>query len=218
MFDDEEIADFIPPFDPVIYLDTDNPVTMGPVGVPDIYTEAKKQQEMAIRESRPVIDEVFEEFAQRFGRRYKPVETYKADDAEIVLLAQGSVIEAAEVAVDALRDQGKKVGAVELRLWRPFPFKELKEVLCGTSIKQVVVLDRCISYGGPIGPVLSEVRSALYLEKEKPMVVGVVAGLGGRDIHIEEYIEMFRIGEECLRTGKDSGEEPDLVKIVGLRE
>ena len=218
MFEDEEIADFIPPYEPVIRLDTDNPITMGPVGVPDIYTEAKKQQEMAIRESRPVIDEVFEEFAQRYGRRYRPVETYKADDAEIVLLAQGSVIEAAEVAVDALRDQGKKVGAVELRLWRPFPFKELREVLCGTSIKQVVVLDRCISYGGPIGPVLSEVRSALYLEKDRPMVVGVVAGLGGRDIHIEEYIEMFRIGEECLRTGRDAGEEPELVKIVGLRE
>ncbi|RLD93241.1 MAG: pyruvate ferredoxin oxidoreductase [Aquificota bacterium] len=218
IFDDEEIADFIPPYEPVCVLDTDNPITMGPVGVPDVYTEAKKQQEIAIRESRPIIEEVFEEFAQRYGRRYEPVETYKADDAEIVLLAQGSVIEAAEVAVDLLREQGRKVGAVELRLWRPFPFDALREVLCGTSIKQVVVLDRCISFGGPIGPVLSEVRSALYLEKDRPMVVGVVAGLGGRDISLEEYVEMFDVGEECLRTGKDSGEETDLVRIVGLRE
>ena len=218
IFDDDEIADFIPPFEPLYRVHPDAPVTMGPVGVPDIYTEAKKQQDVAIRKSRVVIDEVFEEFAQRYGRRYRAVETYRADDAEIVLLAQGSVIEAAEVAVDHLRDQGKKVGAVELRLWRPFPFDDLKEVLCGTTIKQVVVLDRCISFGGQPGPVLSEVRSALYHEPKRPMVVGVVAGLGGRDISLEDYVEMFQIGEDCLRTGKEPGEEPELVKIVGLRE
>ncbi len=218
IFDDEEIAGFIPPFEPIYRLDPDNPVTMGPVGVPDVYTEAKKQQEVAIRESRPVIDEVFEEFAQRYGRRYRAVETYRTEDAEVVLLAQGSVIEAAEVAVDHLREQGKKVGAVELRLWRPFPFKDLKEALCGNTIKQVVVLDRCISFGGQAGPVMSEVRSALYHEPKRPMVVGVVAGLGGRDIPLSDYVKMFEIGEECLRTGKEPGEEPELVKIVGLRE
>jgi len=218
IFEDEEIKDFIPPYDPLYKLDPDRPVTMGPVGVPDIYTEAKKQQDVAIRAARKVIDEVFKEFADRYKRVYKPVETYKIEDAEIVLLAQGSVIEAAEAAVDHLREKGKKVGAIELRLWRPFPFDDLKAVLCGGSIKQVVVLDRCISFGGPPGPVFSEVRSALYLEPERPMVVGVVAGLGGRDIPLEQYVEMFEIGERCLKTGKEPGEEPELVKIVGLRE
>jgi len=214
MFDDEEIADFIPPFQPIYRTDPDNPVSMGPVGVPDIYTEAKKQQDVAIRESMAVIMEVCDEFAQRYGRRYGPLDTYKVDDAEIVLLTQGSVTEAAQVAVDALRERGKKVGVVELRLWRPFPFEEVRDVLCNGFIKQVVVLDRCISFGGPPGPVFSEIRSALYLEKDRPMVVGVVAGLGGRDISLDEYISMFSIGEDCLR----SGEEPEIVTIVGLRE
>ena len=212
MFEDEELEGYLPPFEYKYKLDTDNPMTLGPVGLPDVYTEAKKQQDVAIRNSRKVIDEVLKEFGENFGRKYNPIEHYKSDDADIILLTQGSVTEAAEVAVDALREQGKKVGIVELRLWRPFPFQDLIDAL--VNAKCVVVLDRCISFGGQAGPVLSEVRSALYHEPKRPMVVGCVAGLGGRDISLENYIEMFEIGENSLKTGK----EPEIVKIVGLRE
>ncbi len=212
MFEDEELEGYIPPFNYEHRLDPDNPKTLGPVGLPEVYTEAKKQQDVAIRNSRKVIDDVLKEFGELFGREYNPVEHYKSDDAEIILLTQGSVTEAAEVAVDALREQGKKVGIVELRLWRPFPFEDLVDAL--VNAKSVVVLDRCISFGGQAGPVLSEVRSALYHEPKRPMVVGCVAGLGGRDISLDNYIEMFQLGEESLKTGK----EPEIVKIVGLRE
>ncbi len=214
MFDKEEVEGFIPPYNHPHKLDVDNPKTLGPVGLPDIYTEVKKQQEVAIRNSRKYIDQVWDEFADRFGRRYRAVETYYADDAEVVLITQGSVTEAAEVVVDEMRKRGKKWGVVSLRLWRPFPFEDLKKVLCGGSIKCAVVLDRAISFGGPLGIVMSEVRSALYSDPGRPAVVGVTAGLGGRDIKFEDYVKMYEIGEECLRTGK----EPEEVVIVGLRE
>ncbi len=214
MFDKEEVKDFLPPYEHPYVLDPERPLTHGPVGLPDIYTEVKKQQEEVIRNSRKVIDEVWEEFHDRFGRKYSAVETYMADDAEIVLVTQGSVTEAAESVVDEMRKKGKKWGVVEIRLWRPFPFEDLKKVLCGGSIKCAVVLDRAISFGGPLGIVMSEVRSALYHESNRPMVVGVTAGLGGRDIRFDEYVSMFELGENCLKEEK----EPDRVIIVGLRE
>ncbi len=214
MFDKEEVEGFLPPYHHPYALDPERPVTHGPVGLPDIYTEAKKQQEEAIRNSRKVIDAVWKEFDERFGRRYNAVETYKADDAEVVLVTQGSVTEAAQVVVDEMRKQGRKWGVVEIRLWRPFPFEDLKKALCNGSIKCAVVLDRAISFGGPLGIVMSEVRAALYNLSDRPMVVGVTAGLGGRDIRFDEYVRMFELGEECLKEEK----EPDRVIIVGLRE
>ena len=214
MFEKDEVKGFIPPYNHPYRLDPKNPVTMGPVGLPEIYTEVKKQQDVAIRNSRRIIDQVWKEFEENFGRRYQAVETYYADDAEIVLLTQGSVTEAAQVVVDEMRKQGKKWGVVELRLWRPFPFEDLKDVLCRDNVKCVVVLDRAISFGGQLGIVMSEVRSALYHESNRPMVVGVTSGLGGRDIKFDEYVRMFEIGEEAYRTGK----EPEEVIIVGLRE
>ncbi len=214
MFEKEEVEGFIPPYEPPYRLDPGRPVTMGPVGLPDVYTEVKKQQEEAIRGSRKVIDRVWREFEENFGRRYRAVEEYRAEDAEVVLLTQGSVTEAAQVVVDEMRGRGKRWGVVELRLWRPFPFGDLREVLCNGRVKCVVVLDRAISFGGPLGIVMSEVRSALYHEAERPMVVGVTAGLGGRDIRFEDYVRMFEVGEESYREGK----EPEEVIIVGLRE
>ncbi len=214
MFEKDEVKDFLPPYEHPYVLDPERPTTHGPVGLPSVYTEVKKAQEEVIRNSRRVIDEVWKEFHERFGRRYNAVETYMADDAEIVLITQGSVTEAAESVVDEMRKRGKKWGVVEIRLWRPFPFDDLKRALCSGNIKCAVVLDRAISFGGPLGIVMSEVRSALYHESNRPMVVGVTAGLGGRDIRFDEYVSMFELGEECLREEK----EPERVVIVGLRE
>lgn len=214
LFDKEDVEGFLPPYDPPYKLDPDKPVTMGPVGLPEIYTEVKKQQDVAIRNSRPIIDAVFNEFAERFGRRYKAVEAYAIDDAEIVLVTQGSVTDAACYVVDEMRKRGKKWGVVEIRLWRPFPFEDVVSTLTSGNIKCVVVLDRAISFGGPGGIVMSEVRSALYHEPKRPMVIGVTSGLGGRDIMFEDYVKMFELGEEALKTGK----EPERIAVIGVRE
>ena len=212
IFNDSDIKDYLPLYDPPYRLDPKNPVTMGSVGLPEIYTEAKKQQDIALRNSITVINDTFKEFKERFGREYNAVETYRSDDAEVVIVMQGSMFEPIQTAVDEMRNEGFKVGAVELRLWRPFPFNDLRNSI--KDKKAVVVLDRSMIPGGPQGPVLSEIRSSMYLEKKRPMIVGVLAGLGGRDIMLSQYKEIFNMGYDALKTGN----EPEMAKIVGLRE
>ena len=109
---------------PEIQLNPEKPVTMGPVGIPEIYTEAKKAHDHVLQNSKQVILEVWKEFGDIFGRYFNPVETYKIEDAEIVVLTMGSYGETATVAIDELRKEGEKAGLIKLRLWRPFPFEE----------------------------------------------------------------------------------------------
>jgi pyruvate ferredoxin oxidoreductase alpha subunit len=118
--------------------------------------------------------------AELTGRQYKPVETYKAEGADTLILAMGSICETASIAVDEMRASGKKVGLVNLRLWRPLPTEELKKVL--SSAKDVVVLDRALTPGGANSPLTSEIRALMYGESVRPNIYCMVAGLGGRDV------------------------------------
>ena len=104
------------------------------------------------------------------------------------------------MAVDSLREQGEKVGLVRLRLWRPFPFDELRNAV--SSAKTLIVLDRALSFGGPYGPVCSEVKAALYPLQNKPAVISFIAGLGGRDITANTFEDMIRNGVEKAGTGR----------------
>ena len=124
-----------------------------------------------------------------FGRTYKPVETYKTEGSDILLLTMGSMGETAELAIDELRAQGLAVGLVKLRLWRPFPFEEIKEAL--GKAKKVVVTDRAVSFGGPGGPVCSEIKAALYAEAERPEIYNYIIGLGGRDVTVGDFVSMI---------------------------
>jgi pyruvate ferredoxin oxidoreductase alpha subunit len=174
---------------------------MGVVGPSYIYTEAKKAQVENLEASRAVIGEVWAEFARQFGRQYHPVETYPVlagKKPKTLLMTMGSYSETAMEAVDKMRSEGKDVGLVRLRLWRPFPFEELRRAVAGAEV--LVVLDRAISFGGPGGPVASEVRSALYAEKDKPSVVSMIGGLGGRDISVAGFEAIVERGVELSRT------------------
>ncbi|OEU61360.1 MAG: hypothetical protein BA867_12605 [Desulfobacterales bacterium S5133MH16] len=146
------------------------------------------------------------------GRYYKPVETYHAEGAETVFLSMGSVGETVSIAVEELRAQGRSVGQVKLRLWRPFPFEEFREAVRG--VKQIIVMDRAISYGGPGGPVASEIRSALYLEENMPTITNFLCGLAGRDVTVEDYIAMF---EKTEQMAKGKVRQEDYI-IYGVRE
>ncbi len=88
--DKEEVDRYLPPYKPKMRLDPQNPMTFGPVGMPEVYTEAKKAQDEALKGSKAVIVEAWREFEKQFGRSYRPVETYKADDAEIIILTMGT--------------------------------------------------------------------------------------------------------------------------------
>lgn len=206
-----EVDAFLPRNDFPLPLNPDNPVAMGDFAPPAIYTESKWAQEMAIQSSKKVVLEIWEDFAKRFGRKYLPVEKYHSDGAQVLLMTMGSTGETASVAIDEMRAAGQDVGQVRLRLWRPFPFEELREAVSDADV--LVVMDRAISFGGPGGPVASEVKAALYGQAKKPKVVSFVGGLGGRDITVSDFKEIIEKGIEIARTGSDNEYE-----IYGVRE
>ncbi len=198
MPDQKEVDAFLPPFKPIAQLHPDNVVSMGTLGLPEIYNEAAMAKNEVLKDSKKVILEVWNEWKQKFGRTYEPVESHKTAGADIVLLAVGSMAETAEVAVDELRKQGVPVGLLRLRLWRPFPFEELKKAVKGAKV--LVVLDRAVSYGGPGGPVFSEVRSALYNDPARPYVMNQIIGLGGRDVSVEDFKTIIEKAQKALIT------------------
>ncbi len=210
LIDQEKIDQFLPPYKPVLSLHPDRPVTMGGIALPGIFTETKKAQEMAIQSSMPKILETWEAFGEMTGRYYHPIETYKAEDAETLLVTMGSFGETASAAVDKMREEGRSVGLVKIRLWRPFPFDALKNA--SLNAKQLVVIDRAISVGA-CGPVASEVKAALYGEVQRPSVYNFVAGLGGRDVAPSDFIKMVDKAEIEIEEGKKEGFE-----IYGVRE
>jgi pyruvate ferredoxin oxidoreductase alpha subunit len=199
MPDQEEVDRFLPAYKYPTPLDPAHPVTMGVVGPSYIYTEAKKAQVDNLETSRGVIEEIWAEFGRLFGRQYHAVEVYPAPTGKkTLLMTMGSYSETAMEAVDKMRSEGKDVGLIRLRLWRPFPFAELRRAVEGAEV--LVVLDRAISFGGPGGPVASEVRSALYAQKDRPEVVSIVGGLGGRDISVAGFEAIVEKGLEMART------------------
>lgn len=206
-----QVAEFLGVNQYPLPLHPDKPVAMGDFGPPFIYTETKWAQEINLRKSREIILKVWQEFGRAFGRHYHPVERYRCDGAEVLLLTMGSFSETAMTAIDGLHQKGEKVGLLKLRLWRPFPFAELRQAVKGA--KTLIVLDRSLSFGGPGGPVASEIRSALYSQADRPKIVNFVGGLGGRDITVGDFEQMVGRGIEVARKGSDQEFE-----IFGVRQ
>jgi pyruvate ferredoxin oxidoreductase alpha subunit len=184
---------------------------MGEFAPPFIFTETKWAHEVALRRSKQVILQVWDEFDKAFGRKYLPVEKYHSDGARVVIMTMGSHGETASVAIDELREEGMDVGQIKLRLWRPFPFDELRQALKDTDI--LIVMDRALSFGGPGGPLASEVKAALYSQAKKPKIVSYVISLGGRDTIVSGFKDIVRKGIEIAEKGS-----PNEYEIYGVRE
>ncbi|MDA8405947.1 MAG: pyruvate ferredoxin oxidoreductase [Deltaproteobacteria bacterium] len=182
---------YLPEFKPIHRLHPDKVVTMGAFGMPEIYTEAKMAQNDALLKSFPVIKQGWDELADLTGRKYSPVETYRTEDAETIILGMGSICETASLAVDQMRERGKKAGLVKLRLWRPLPVDDIKKAIA--RAKDVLVLDRAVSFGAANAPVTSEIRAIMYHESNRPNIHNVIAGLGGRDVTPDHVIEMLEM-------------------------
>jgi len=207
----EKINQYLPKNRFPLPLNPDKPVAMGDFAPPAIYTEAKYAQEMNIQNSKKVIIQAWDEFAKLFGRKYNPVEKYHSDGAKTLIMTMGSAGETASVAIDELRKEGMNIGQIRLRLWRPFPFDELKEAVKDADV--LIVMDRALSHGGPGGPVASEVKSALYNLAKKPKVVNYVISLGGRDTTVSGYKDIVKKGIEIAAKGSKNEFE-----IYGVRE
>ena len=160
-------------------LDPENPITMGPLDLPDFYYEHKLQQVEALKAALRAIPEVDDEYHRVSGRRYGFLHPYRLEDAELALIGLGSTMGTVMHVVDELREEGVRAGALKLRVFRPFPEEALKEAIMG--IPAVGILDRAISFGAPGGPLYMEVKTTLYEEEERPILVNYIHGLGGRD-------------------------------------
>jgi pyruvate ferredoxin oxidoreductase alpha subunit len=209
--DQAEVDAFLPRNAFPLPLDPNHPVAMGDFAGPAVFMETKWAQENNIRNARKYILEAWDEFETIFGRRYRPIEKYQADGAKILLLTMGSSGETASVAIDELRKEGMSVGQLRLRLWRPFPFEELRQAVKGADV--VVVMDRAISFGGPGGPLASEVKAALYHEKHRPAVVPFVISLGGRDTTVSGFKDIVHKAVAIAEQGS-----PNEYEIYGVRE
>ena len=206
-----DVDAFLPKNNLPLPLNPDKPVAMGDFDPPAIFTEAKWAQEVNIRNSKKYIVEAWAEFEKIFGRKYNPVEKYCSDGAKVLLLTMGSSGETASVAIDEMRKEGMDVGQLRLRLWRPFPFEELRQAVKDADL--LIVMDRAISFGGPGGPVASEVKSALYSLDKKPKVVPYIISLGGRDTTVTDFKNIIKHAMEIAEKGSDNEFE-----IYGVRE
>lgn len=187
-----------------VILDPENPVTMGSLVGPEWYYEIKYQQVEAMKEAYNVIREYENIIYKAFGRLYSPVESYKVEDAEVGVLTYGGIYGTLQEAIDKLRSQGLRVGAIRLRLWRPFPVDDVVKVTRGLS--KLIVVDRAISYGASIaGPVALEVIGALHMRGVNLDVVNFVAGIGGRPITEEDFEGMVKLALKLGRRAVELG-------------
>lgn len=199
--DQKEIDKFLPDYKPYATLHPDKPLTMGAFAMPDFFPQMMKAKDMALLNSKKTIVKVWDEWERKFGRRYRPVETYRTDGAEVIMVTMGSMSETAELGVDELRDKGVSVGLVKIRLWRPFPSNELKVAVKGARI--LAVMDRAVSPGTGGGPVFTDVKAVFYGEDSRPIIVNYVMGLGGIDVTVGDFVKM---GEKAAKAKKEEYE------------
>jgi len=207
---DAEVQSFIGKYDPMMHLlDVKKPFTIGAINLTDYYFEHRRAMVDAQNKALKVIKEVGQEFGKKFDTNYGLIEKYQLDDAEVAIVALGSTCGTAKVVIDKLRKQGIKAGLLKIRVFRPFPTEEIAKAL--ENIKTVAVLDRSDSIGSFGGPVFTEIRSALYGSAKKPQIAGVVYGLGGREIDMEQIEGLFL----DLKAGKVKA---DSVSYLGVRD
>lgn len=213
LLDDADVQSFVGEYNPENYLlKAENPLAVGPYGVSPYYMEIKKAQAEAMKAAKARILEVAEAYEKVSGRKYGFFEEYRMEDAETAVVVIGSSAGTGKDAVDELREQGRKVGLIKVRVFRPFPMEELAAAL--SRVKAVAVMDKCESFSACGGPLFAETRSALYDLPERPLAVNYVYGLGGRDVTIATFEEIFDALDQMVETGQVG----DVYRHIGVRD
>ena len=176
------------------------PMAVGAYATPAFYMEAKRQQAQAMMDAKEVIKKVGAEFGAMTGRTYGLIEKYEMDDAEEAIVIIGSSAGTAKEAIKELRAQGRKVGMIKVRSFRPFPSEEIVEALKG--VKAFAVMDKDDSFNGHCGPMYAEVAASLYAAGVSgPKGISYIYGLGGRDVRVESIQHVFADLKEIAETG-----------------
>ena len=212
----EKVRKFLPPYNRgELLLHPDNVISVAPQANEDWVMEIRRQNYKVTEGACDVIREVYADFEKTFGRKYgNPFfEEYMTEDAEVVLLGMGTMSTPTKVAIRKMREQGKKVGFVRLRWFRPFAGPEIAK--CLERFKAIGVLDRDFSFGSPdlSGVVATEVRSAMYSSSStRPPVIGFIGGLGGREVTVPDVETMTEIVFQAAK-----GKKQPLTQWIGLR-
>ena len=186
----EAVAEFLPAYRPRhAYIRGDKPMAQGTAvlgGAP--YSYFRYQQQRAQENALAVHQTIAEEFATRFGRRYDLSESFQLEDAEYVLVMSNAFATKGKAAVQRWRARGIKIGLLRLRVVRPFPGEAIAATLVGR--KAVAIIDQNLApgYGGILYP---EIATALYHETQRPALLSVIGGLGGKDISEGEFEAVF---------------------------
>ncbi|MGN1275500.1 MAG: pyruvate ferredoxin oxidoreductase [Floccifex sp.] len=213
LLEDDEVKNFVGEYEPEEFLlNPGKPVSVGPYAISSYVMEARKAQEEALENAKAVILEVSKRFEELSGRHYGLFEEYRTEDADYIMVIIGSAAGTAKEAVDVLREQGKKVGILKLRVFRPFPAQEIAKAL--SNCKAAAIMDRAESYNTNGGPLASEVNAALFRFKVMIDTVNYVYGLGGRDFTVNHVFDVFKELEDMV----EKGIQPDQYQYIGLRK
>ena len=198
----EKVREFVGEYKPQHFLlNKDEPMAVGAYATPVYYIEAKRQQAQAMIDAKEVIKKVGVEFGEMTGRSYGLIEEYMMDDAELALIMIGSSAGTAKEAIQGLRAQGKKVGLIKIRSFRPLPAEEIAEAL--KNVKAFAAMDKSDSFNAHCGPIGAEVAAGLYAAGiSAPKGINFIYGLGGRDVRVESIERVVAELEKVVATGE----------------
>lgn len=210
----DKVKAFVGEYQPKHYLlNKDEPIAVGAYATPVYYIEAKRQQAQAMMDAKDVIRKVGAEFGEMTGRAYELIEKYEMDDAETAIVIIGSSAGTAKEAVNRLRAEGKKVGLIKIRSFRPFPAEDIAAAL--RNVKAFAVMDKADSFNAHCGPVFAETSAALYANGvSAPKGINYIYGLGGRDVRVESIRTVFAELDKIAATG----ETGDTYRYLDVRE
>jgi pyruvate ferredoxin oxidoreductase alpha subunit len=204
--EDEKVRQFMGEYNPeTSLLKLDDPRTFGPVALQNSFFEYKLDQVESFKKALEEYPKICAEFNDLFGREYDYFESYKLDDSEMAIVVAGSTAGTAKDMVDEMREKGKKVGLLKIKLFRPFPYTQIAELF--RNVKKVAVLDRAVSLGA-YPPIYSDVVNSFKIENLKLKIYSYVYGLGGRDIFRKDIEKVF----EDLAGEKEDTEEIKYIK------
>jgi pyruvate ferredoxin oxidoreductase alpha subunit len=212
-----KVQKFLPPYDRgELLLHPDNPITVAPQANEDWVIEIRRQNDEAMKRAVGVIEEAYADFRKIFGRGPENpwFEEYMTEDADIILMGMGTISLPMKVGIRKMRSEGKKVGLIRLRWFRPFPTEQLVKAL--SNAKAIGVVDRDYSFGSPFnsGVAANEIRAALYNSEKRPPLLSFICGLGGREVMLED---VYNATEMCYAAA-ESGKVDWKTHWLGVRE
>lgn len=196
----EKIDEFLPPYKPKWFLDVDNPLSHANIVSPEWYMEFRYMIQEAMENAMQLIPQIDKEYGRIFGFEHGGlVEKYRCEDADLILLTIGTIGTEAKIAVDNLRHEGLKVGSARVRVFRPFPKEEIRGLAENTQM--FAIIDRGVSFGME-GFLAEETKASLCDKKNRPLIAGFVAGLGGRDVTFKTIEKIAKKSSKWILAGR----------------